>query len=106
MALQKAIRFNQTGLISSVLKVESIPKPVPPPRHSLVRVHASAINPSDAMNVEGYFPFTTIPRTPGRDFAGVVVEGPNQSLGKKVWGTGALIEMEVMQNGSPYLPTS
>jgi NADPH:quinone reductase-like Zn-dependent oxidoreductase len=33
---------------------------------------------------------TTVPRTPGRDFAGVVVEGPANVIGKKVWGTGGL----------------
>jgi NADPH:quinone reductase-like Zn-dependent oxidoreductase len=41
---------------------------------------------SDIMNIEGRFPNTTTPRTPGRDFAGVVATGP--SAGKRVWGTG------------------
>jgi NADPH:quinone reductase-like Zn-dependent oxidoreductase len=31
---------------------------------------------------------TTVPRTPGRDFAGVVVEGPQQLIGTSVFGTG------------------
>jgi len=31
---------------------------------------------------------TTLPRTPGRDFAGVVVEGPEDLIGVEVWGTG------------------
>jgi NADPH:quinone reductase-like Zn-dependent oxidoreductase len=31
---------------------------------------------------------TTLPRTPGRDFAGVVVNGPAQMMGAEVWGTG------------------
>src|SRR5215470_9377245 len=88
MALQKAVRFSKTGLVSSVLTVESTPKPIAPLGHSLIRVHASAINPSDVFNIEGRFSMTTLPRTPGRDFAGVVVEGPKQSIGMKVWGTG------------------
>jgi NADPH:quinone reductase-like Zn-dependent oxidoreductase len=29
-----------------------------------------------------------LPRIPGRDFAGVVVEGPQELLGTEVWGTG------------------
>ena len=29
-----------------------------------------------------------MPRIPGRDFAGVVVEGPRELLGTEVWGTG------------------
>jgi NADPH:quinone reductase-like Zn-dependent oxidoreductase len=31
---------------------------------------------------------TTLPRVPGRDFAGVVVDGPREWLGAQVWGTG------------------
>lgn len=31
---------------------------------------------------------TTLPRTPRRDFAGVVVEGPENLVGTEVWGTG------------------
>ncbi|MGH8422016.1 MAG: quinone oxidoreductase family protein, partial [Pseudomonas fluorescens] len=33
-------------------------------------------------------PYTTLPRIPGRDFAGVVVEGPQALIGQEVWGTG------------------
>lgn len=39
-------------------------------------------------NVLGRFPYTTLPRIPGRDFAGVVVEGPQALIGQEVWGTG------------------
>jgi NADPH:quinone reductase len=31
---------------------------------------------------------TTLPRAPGRDFAGVVLSGPRQMIGAEVWGTG------------------
>jgi NADPH:quinone reductase-like Zn-dependent oxidoreductase len=31
---------------------------------------------------------TTLPRTPGRDFAGVVTAGPPEMVGMEVWGTG------------------
>lgn len=86
--LQNAVRFAQTGPINTVLTIESIPKPVNPPGYSLVQVHASAINPSDVLNVEGRFPMTSAPRTPGRDFAGIVVDGPQESIGRRVWGTG------------------
>jgi NADPH:quinone reductase len=87
-SIQKAVRFNQTGPIGSVLTVDSIPKPKPPPGFSLVQIHASAINPSDVGNVQGAFAFTTVPRTPGRDFAGVVIDGPPNNIGMKIWGTG------------------
>jgi NADPH:quinone reductase len=55
----------------------------------LVRVRAAGVNPSDVKNVLGRFHETTLPRTPGRDFAGVVVSGPEEWIGREVWGTGA-----------------
>ncbi|KAI9695929.1 MAG: hypothetical protein M1836_006046 [Candelina mexicana] len=85
---QKAVRFESTGPVASVLKVASIPKPDPFPDHCLIQIRASAINPSDYSNVAGGFPNTTTPRTPGRDYAGVVVKGPASEVGKRVWGTG------------------
>ena len=53
-----------------------------------MEVHAATVNRSDVLNARGSFPFTTLPRIPGRDFAGVVVEGPQELLGTEVWGTG------------------
>jgi NADPH:quinone reductase-like Zn-dependent oxidoreductase len=55
---------------------------------ALVRVEAASINPSDVKNVAGTMKQTTLPRIPGRDYAGVVVEGPAEWLGAEVWGTG------------------
>jgi NADPH:quinone reductase-like Zn-dependent oxidoreductase len=40
------------------------------------------------LNARGSFPITTLPRILGRDFAGIVVEGPEELVGKEVWGTG------------------
>lgn len=54
----------------------------------LIKVACSAINASDALAAIGYFSHATLPRTPGRDFSGTVVDGPAQLVGKKVWGTG------------------
>ncbi len=39
-------------------------------------------------NIAGAFDRTTLPRVPGRDFAGVVVQGPQDWLCAEVWGTG------------------
>lgn len=47
---------------------------------------AAAINPSDIGNVAGRFKNTTLPRTPGRDFAGVAVKGMRHQ-GAEVWGS-------------------
>ncbi len=57
-------------------------------REVLVRVQAAAINPSDVKNVLGKMAMTTLPRTPGRDFAGVIEQGPPAWIGRGVFGTG------------------
>jgi NADPH2:quinone reductase len=54
----------------------------------LIKVISSGINPSDALAAMGYFNHAVLPRVPGRDFAGIVIEGPGHLMGKKVWGTG------------------
>jgi NADPH:quinone reductase-like Zn-dependent oxidoreductase len=58
----------------------------------LVRVRAAGVNPSDVKAIEGRMEFVTLPRTPGRDFAGVVeAVGPGTPpdlVGRAVWGTG------------------
>jgi NADPH:quinone reductase-like Zn-dependent oxidoreductase len=55
---------------------------------ALVRVMAASVNPSDVKNVAGAMKQTTLPRIPGRDFAGVVEAGPPEWIGAQVWGTG------------------
>ena len=87
MKTMRALRFAAYGG-PSVLSVEQMPLPVPRPGECLVELHASAINPSDVKNVAGLFN-ATLPRVPGRDFAGVVVDGDAAWLGKEVWGSGA-----------------
>jgi NADPH:quinone reductase len=54
----------------------------------LVEVKAAAINPSDVKNVQGKMHETTVPRIPGRDFAGMIVKGPDELLGRSVFGSG------------------
>ncbi|MDV7213270.1 quinone oxidoreductase family protein [Azotobacter beijerinckii] len=83
----KALQFSQTGDLSA-LRYLDLPTPIPAAGEVLVEVRASGLNPSDVKNVLGRFPYTTLPRIPGRDFAGVVVQGPQNLLGKAVWGTG------------------
>jgi NADPH2:quinone reductase len=80
----KALRFAEFGP-PSVLRIEEIAIPEPGTGEALVHVRAAAINPSDIGNVSGRFKHTTLPRTPGRDFAGVVVKGNHE--GEEVWGT-------------------
>lgn len=70
------------------LKVEDVPTPDPGDGEALVAVRAASINPSDVKNVIGSMHATTLPRIPGRDFAGTVVRGPADLVGRDVWGTG------------------
>lgn len=54
----------------------------------LIKIHASAIHPSDLINSKGLFPLTSFPRIPGRDFSGTVVAPTSHSLyNKAVYGT-------------------
>ena len=81
----RALRFHQFGA-PSVLQIEDMARPNPGHSEALVQIQAAAINMSDVKNVAGQFPATTLPRTPGRDFAGVVVAGPRYE-GKQVWSS-------------------
>lgn len=83
----RAIRFETFG-DPSVLKLAEAPTPAADERTALVRVMAASINPSDVKNVAGAMKQTTLPRIPGRDFAGVVETGPATWIGAEVWGTG------------------
>lgn len=85
--MMKALRFDRTGSLDA-LSLQQVPPPRPEPGEVVVEVCAAGLNPSDAKNVLGIFPYTTLPRTPGRDFAGVVVDGPAEMVGEEVWGTG------------------
>jgi NADPH2:quinone reductase len=83
----KALRFENTGSLDG-LAFQEIPQPIAKPGEVLVRVKAAAVNPSDIKNVLGGMHETTVPRTPGRDFAGIVEHGPTALSGQSVFGSG------------------
>jgi NADPH2:quinone reductase len=83
----RAIRFTAFG-DPSVLELADLAGPALSESTALVRVMAASINPSDVKNVAGAMKQTTLPRIPGRDFAGVVEAGPAEWIGAAVWGTG------------------
>jgi NADPH:quinone reductase len=91
----------------SELRQKEVPRPDPGEGEVLIAVHAAAVNRSDVLNARGSFPFTTLPRIPGRDFAGVVIEGPQELVGTEVWGTGGG-ELGFIRDGShaQYLAVS
>jgi NADPH:quinone reductase-like Zn-dependent oxidoreductase len=83
----RAIEFREFGDLSQLQLVDR-PEPRPSETTALVRIEAASVNPSDVKNIAGRMPQTTLPRIPGRDYSGVVVEGPADWLGASVWGTG------------------
>ena len=83
----RALRFDAFGP-PSVLRLLDLPDLEARDGFAVVRVTAASINPSDVKNVAGAMEATTLPRTPGRDFADVVERGPHQWEGREVFGTG------------------
>ncbi|RDL35906.1 GroES-like protein [Venustampulla echinocandica] len=84
----RALQLSKTGDTQTPnLSLQTLPKPAITPGHLLVKVHASAIQPSDLINAKGGFPSTTYPRIPGRDFSGVIVDGAANRIGQEVYGT-------------------
>jgi NADPH:quinone reductase len=83
----RALRFNQFG-DPDVLHIADLPDPHATAQEAVIRIEAASVNPSDVKNVAGQMDWTVLPRTPGRDFAGVVVSGPAEWEGAEVWGTG------------------
>jgi NADPH:quinone reductase-like Zn-dependent oxidoreductase len=87
----RALHFKEFGDPSKLEWVER-PDPVASSKETaIVRVVAASVHPSDVKNVAHQMEGTTLPRIPGRDFSGVVEQGPSEWLGAEVWGTsGAL----------------
>jgi NADPH:quinone reductase-like Zn-dependent oxidoreductase len=105
MPSMRALRFEAYGP-PSALSLQDIPVPSLNPGEVLVKVHASAVNPSDVKIVSGLFS-AALPSTPGRDFAGTVVAGDTW-IGKEVWGSGAGFGFHgpvLMPNMSSFLLT-
>ena len=50
----------------------------------LIEVRAAAVNPSDVKAATGLMPYAVFPRTPGRDYAGVVIGGSPAWIGRSI----------------------
>jgi NADPH:quinone reductase-like Zn-dependent oxidoreductase len=53
----------------------------------LIEVKAAAVNPSDVKAATGLMAYAVFPRTPGRDYAGIVIDGPADWIGREVFGS-------------------
>ncbi len=86
----RALQFTEFGSLSNLRLIE-LPDPEADSATAIVKIAAGAISPSDVKNVEGKMEHTTLPRVPGRDYAGTVIRGPAEWIGAEVWGTGGEI---------------
>lgn len=84
----KALRISTFAENLENLSLEELPDPSLSSGEVKIKILAACLNPSDVKNVQGKMPNTALPRTPGRDFAGIVVDGPAKLIGTEVWGSG------------------
>jgi len=86
----RALRLSAKASSADALNpnLVDIARPETPAGCAIVEVLAAAINPSDVKAALGLMPYAIWPRTPGRDYAGCVVAGPSEWIGRAVWGTG------------------
>jgi NADPH:quinone reductase len=87
METMRALRLEKFGSVAD-LQVRDVEKPRASQGQVLVQVRSAGINVSDVKNATGILKQTTLPRTPGRDGAGIVLEGPANLKGAEVWFTG------------------
>jgi NADPH:quinone reductase len=83
----QVIEFKEFGTPSQ-LELAERPLPHADASTAVVRIEAASVNPSDLKNVAGRMSQTILPRIPGRDYSGVVVDGPKQWIDREVWGSG------------------
>jgi NADPH:quinone reductase-like Zn-dependent oxidoreductase len=83
----KALRVEAFGSLAD-LRIEEIADVALPPQSVRIEIEAAGVNPSDIAVALGRFPQVTLPRTPGRDFAGRVIDGDPKYIGMRVWGSG------------------
>jgi len=96
----RALRVSQKAANLDALHLEAVTQAQPhaKPGFAVVKVGAAAVNPSDVKASLGLMPQAVWPRTPGRDFAGVVVDGPGEWIGREVYGSGG--DVGITRDGS------
>jgi len=68
------------------------------PGDVLIDVRFAGVNPSDVRALMGVMPQAVFPRTPGREWSGIVLDGPPDLLGQEVFGAGG--DLGVTRDGS------
>jgi NADPH2:quinone reductase len=76
----------------------SVERPAATDGHCVIEVRSAGVNMSDVKAALGAMPHAVWPRTPGRDYAGVVVDGPSDMIGMEVWGSGG--ELGIRRDGT------
>ena len=64
----------------------------------LIEIKAAAVNPSDVKAATGLMAYAVFPRTPGRDYAGVVIDGLPEMIGREVFGSSG--DLGIRRDGS------
>ncbi|MGO4624803.1 zinc-binding alcohol dehydrogenase family protein [Ensifer sp. 2YAB10] len=98
--IARALRVTEKSPDLDNLKIDVVDfaVPRPGPGQVLVEIVAAGVNPSDVKASLGHMPHAVWPRTPGRDFGGIVREGPSSMVGMEIWGGGG--ELGITQDGS------
>lgn len=95
-----AVRVTEKSETVDALKLHlaTLQTPAAAPGTCVVEVRSAGVNPSDVKAVLGLMPHAVWPRTPGRDYGGIVVDGPDSLIGKEVWGSGG--ELGIRRDGT------
>jgi NADPH:quinone reductase-like Zn-dependent oxidoreductase len=80
------------------LTLFGVPRPEAADGECVIEVASAGVNPSDVKATLGLMPHAVWPRTPGRDYAGVVIDGPAALMGQQVWGSGG--ELGIRRDGT------
>ncbi|MCZ6604966.1 MAG: zinc-binding alcohol dehydrogenase family protein [Alphaproteobacteria bacterium] len=98
--MMKAVIANAASTDLATLDIAIAEQPVPEigPDQCLVEVLGASINASDVKGLLGTMPRLVWPRTPGRDYAGKVADGPAGTKDREVWGSGA--DLGMSRNGA------
>ncbi|SAL13960.1 oxidoreductase [Caballeronia peredens] len=100
-----AIHVTEASTSIDELSLQLIEQDIPTPSGDdvLIEVAFAGVNPSDVKATLGAMPHAVWPRTPGRDFSGVVKAGPAHLVGKQVWGSGGELGIKVNGSHANYL---